>query len=164
MPRSFFNRRNIFLTLSLFHLSIYVVLGLLPGLFASNPDPKGLQTLVPLVPFSAGEINVEDAFQPPSWCLSSHFLGTDNLGRDILAGIIYGCQTSLWVGFPSMLLATFIGLALGLLAGYFGNTGNRATIVSLVLYLVAFFLSWFYGFYLQQFAIIDAFDKGAGAA
>ena len=48
-------------------------------------------------------------------------LGTDTLGRDILAGIIHGARVSLLIGLVSTLVALLIGVPLGALAGYFGG-------------------------------------------
>ncbi|HFB53575.1 MAG TPA: ABC transporter permease, partial [Sulfurimonas autotrophica] len=48
-----------------------------------------------------------------------HPLGTDRLGRDILARLIEGGQVSLTIGVGSALIASFIGLLLGSIAGYF---------------------------------------------
>ena len=55
---------------------------------------------------------------PPS---AGHWFGTDELGRDVLARIIYGAQTSLFVGVLSVVVAALAGTVLGLLAGYFGH-------------------------------------------
>lgn len=53
---------------------------------------------------------------------SSRFpLGSDNLGRDVLARILHGARNSLWVGIASMLTATLIGVTTGLIAGFFGG-------------------------------------------
>lgn len=54
-----------------------------------------------------------------------HWLGTDHQGRDVLAGMIWGTRIALLIGTLSMLLASIIGIPLGSLAGYFGNTGLR---------------------------------------
>ncbi len=51
---------------------------------------------------------------------SRHWFGTDNLGRDILVRIIYGTQVSLVVGVAAAAAAVFIGVVVGLCAGYFG--------------------------------------------
>lgn len=54
-----------------------------------------------------------------------HRLGTGVRGDDVLAGLIHGIRVSLSVGIFSMLIAAFLGILLGSLAGYFGNTGLR---------------------------------------
>jgi len=54
-----------------------------------------------------------------------HWLGTDSLGRDVLAGMIRGCRVSLMIGLGSMLLALLIGVWLGSMAAYWGNKGKR---------------------------------------
>ena len=54
----------------------------------------------------------------PSW---THPLGTDDLGRDLLSRLIFGTQISLFVGFITVALALVGGVALGLMAGYFGG-------------------------------------------
>jgi len=51
----------------------------------------------------------------------AHWLGTDDLGRDILSRMIYGAQASLMAGVVSVLIAVVIGVPFGLIAGYFGG-------------------------------------------
>ncbi|VVB71949.1 Binding-protein-dependent transport system inner membrane component [uncultured archaeon] len=55
-------------------------------------------------------------FLPPGW---GHFLGTNDLGNDILSELIYGSKVSLIVGFGAALLSTFLGTLIGLLSGYY---------------------------------------------
>lgn len=50
-----------------------------------------------------------------------HLMGTDGLGRDILARVLYGGRISLQVGFYSIIAATLVGVPLGLMSGYFGG-------------------------------------------
>ncbi len=57
--------------------------------------------------------------QPPSL---EHWFGTDEVGRDILARIVYGGRISLLVGLLAMLVAMTAGITMGSLAGYFGGT------------------------------------------
>lgn len=52
---------------------------------------------------------------------AAHWLGTDQLGRDVLSRLVYGAQASLQVGLMAVLLGMTFGVALGLLAGYFGG-------------------------------------------
>jgi peptide/nickel transport system permease protein len=73
-------------------------------------------------------------FARPSW---DHPLGTDQLGRDMLSRIIQGTRISLLVGVSSVLLALFVGVPLGMIAGYYG--GRIDTAVMRVMDLVLAF-------------------------
>jgi peptide/nickel transport system permease protein len=64
------------------------------------------------------EQNIAAAFQTPS---SQHWLGTDDLGRDILARIMYGGRYTLLIGLVAVSIATVIGVPLGLISGYLGG-------------------------------------------
>src|SRR5690242_14508490 len=57
-------------------------------------------------------------FDPPS---AEHWLGTDDIGRDVLVRLMYGGQVSLAVGLAATLVGAVIGTAIGLLAGYYGG-------------------------------------------
>jgi len=57
-------------------------------------------------------------FEAPS---SKHILGTDDSGKDVFSQVIYGTQTSLAIGFLAALSITAIGIAVGVIAGYFGG-------------------------------------------
>jgi len=62
-----------------------------------------------------------DTYGMPLQPGGTYLLGTDNLGRDVLSRVIYGARVSLTVGTAAMLTATFIGLTIGLLAGFYGG-------------------------------------------
>jgi peptide/nickel transport system permease protein len=82
-----------------------------------------------LAPYDPGVQSLAGRLLPP---LSTgtdglwHLLGTDQLGRDILSRLIYGARISLMVGVSASLLAGTLGVLLGLLAGYFGETVDDA--------------------------------------
>lgn len=59
---------------------------------------------------------------PAPWAPDSeHPLGTDELGRDVLARLIHGARVSLLIGFGAVLIALLVGLLLGVVAGYYGG-------------------------------------------
>jgi len=61
---------------------------------------------------------------PPVWVDGgswAHPLGTDTLGRDVVSRLLYGARVSLSVGFAAVILAGTLGVALGLVAGYYGG-------------------------------------------
>ena len=67
---------------------------------------------------------------------ADHVLGTDHLGRDYLARLLYGARVSLLIGFTTALISGSIGTFLGVLAGYFGGRTD-----SVVMFLVTVKLS-----------------------
>ena len=71
----------------------------------------------------APEIQFRDSIRtPPSWLIGGKpefFLGTDEVGRDILSRLIHGARYSLFIGFFVVTGAMIVGVTLGLLAGYF---------------------------------------------
>jgi len=71
----------------------------------------------PIIPFHEYEQTTE-FYAPPS---SVHWLGTDELGRDVAARMVHGAAVAITVGFVAMGIATAIGITLGGLAGYFGG-------------------------------------------
>ncbi len=68
-----------------------------------------------LAPYDPAAIDVPAKLQPPSW---EHWLGTDQLGRDVLSRALYGGQIALGVALVSTGLALAIGMVFGLLAGF----------------------------------------------
>jgi peptide/nickel transport system permease protein len=74
-----------------------------------------------LHPLNSPDTNELDPFGQPIGPNSAHPLGVDDLGRDILARILYGARVSLEVAFISTGLAVVAGTAIGILAGFFGG-------------------------------------------
>jgi peptide/nickel transport system permease protein len=96
-----------------------------------------------LAPQSPTDSDQTRTFQSPS---RAHPLGTDQLGRDMLSRIIHGSRISLAIGVSSVLLALFVGVPLGLIAGYYGNRIDTVVmrvmdlILSFPIYLLAIIL------------------------
>jgi peptide/nickel transport system permease protein len=78
----------------------------------------------PMNPYDAASIDLMDSEIPPMWMEdgSSQFpLGTDNMGRDMLSTMFYGLRTSIIIGIGAVAIQGFIGVVLGLMAGYMGK-------------------------------------------
>jgi peptide/nickel transport system permease protein len=96
--------------------------------------------LAPQSPFVSDQT---DTFARPSW---EHPLGTDQLGRDMLSRVIHGTRISLLVGVSSVLLALFVGVPFGMIAGFYGgrvDTGIMRVmdlILAFPIYLLAIIL------------------------
>jgi len=86
-------------------LVIFVLL-LFTGIFADFIAPYGM---------NEGSV---DFIQPPS---ASHWLGTDNLGRDLLSRVIYGARISMIVGLAGASLSLTISVTIGMVAGFIGG-------------------------------------------
>lgn len=74
-----------------------------------------------LTPYADQGLGVPDItakFLAPDW---THLLGTDYLGRDVLARVMYGGRSSLSIGFLVVFIAALVGVPLGAIAGYFGG-------------------------------------------
>src|SRR6266481_4679597 len=71
--------------------------------------------LAPRSPIASDQMHT---FERPSW---DYPLGTDQLGRDMLSRIIHGTRISLLVGVSSVLLALFVGVPFGMIAGFYGG-------------------------------------------
>ena len=92
-----------------FCIIITILWAIVPGLFSPH-DPLSQDLLRHLKPPGF----VDEAG-------NTYWLGTDRLGRDILSRIIWGSRVSLAVGFAAVFISGFIGVATGLVAGYYGG-------------------------------------------
>lgn len=73
-----------------------------------------------LVPFDELFIDIRNRFAPP--LTGAHVMGTDPLGRDLLARLLNAGRISLSVGFAAMVLSTLIGAVIGVVAGYYSGS------------------------------------------
>jgi peptide/nickel transport system permease protein len=80
--------------------------------------------LPPALSLSAQDLSVADRLKAPS---GTHLLGTDNLGRDLLARVLSGAHVSLIIGFGSVAVAAGVGIPLGMLAAYHGRWVSAVT-------------------------------------
>ena len=97
-------------------------------------------TVKPLIPYSQKSIDIQNGrFASPleEQVVSSlryrHWLGTDALGRDSLAGLLYGSGIALRIGLFAALIAFLIGIFIGTASGYFGNNSLKLNFVQLII-------------------------------
>jgi len=86
---------------------IIVLILLLTGIFADQ-----------LAPYGYNQIFLMDSLSPPS---SKFWLGTDDLGRDLLSRVIYGARISMIVGVSASFFSTLISALIGIVSGYLGG-------------------------------------------
>ncbi|MBE0491071.1 MAG: ABC transporter permease [Sulfurospirillum sp.] len=88
---------------------------------------------------NAYELNTQAVLLPPSM---QHLFGTDRLGRDVLARVLQGGQISLSIGLLSSIITSFIGLSVGVSAGFFQKNTDKIIVVLIDLFLTfpTFFL------------------------
>ena len=92
-----------------------------------------------------------------------HHFGTDQVGRDVAAGMIHGTRTALLVGLIAMLVASIIGIFFGTLAGWFGDKDFKVSRIQLIMNLLAVFPAFFYGFSTRSFIVSEAENSGVEA-
>ncbi len=99
-----------------------------------------MAVFAPLIaPFDPDAINVKSILLAPS---SSHWMGTDGLGRDVYSRMLFGARISLLVGIVAVGIATIIGIVLGALAGFYRGWADTVImrLVDVMLSIPTFFL------------------------
>ena len=123
---------------------------------ASEPNPNNfLQPLIPYSSFSIDYGNANAVSPFDSQQIESnyfrHWLGTNELGQDVLAQLIHGSKTALTIGVGVILIAAIIGILLGGIAGYFGDSKlittkgkllSFLTVLPVFLLFVFFIIPW----------------------
>ncbi|WP_238177917.1 oligopeptide ABC transporter permease [Paenibacillus contaminans] len=71
-----------------------------------------------LTSYSPNQIDLANRAKPPSW---EHWMGTDKIGRDVFARLLYGARISILIGLSGALGGAVIGSILGCFSGYFGG-------------------------------------------
>jgi peptide/nickel transport system permease protein len=77
---------------------------------------QSVALVMPVVPYSPIATSLDETFWPPS---SKHWMGTDNLGRDVFSRMLHGAGVSLKVGLVAVSIALLIGVVVGALAGFY---------------------------------------------
>jgi peptide/nickel transport system permease protein len=108
---------------------------------------KQVKTLIPYSPETIDRKNLglkgPFDFQQIEKLHDRHWMGTDKLGRDVLSGWIRGFRMALSVGLLSVLMAGFIGIFLGGIAGFYGNERLKLSLFKLIL-LVCWIIGLFF--------------------
>lgn len=114
------------------HLAMAGLIILIPMFFCAVFAPL-------IAPYNPVEPNLKTVLVGPS---VAHPFGTDTLGRDVLARVIYGSRVSLLVGFVSVGIAVLIGIAIGSVSGYYGGIIDEVIMrfVDLMMCFPTFFL------------------------
>ena len=107
-----------------------------------NADWKNIDydsVVWPLVPYLPTSLDYRARYHSPR---PGHWLGTDQIGRDVLSGMIHGTRIALAVGLISMGISIFIGVFLGAIAGYFGGIADMLLqrIIEIMMTIPTFFL------------------------
>ena len=77
--------------------------------------------VAPMITVDPNAVDIASRLRPPD---QAHRLGTDDLGRDVLARVIHGARVSLTVGLTATLISLLIGSLLGAIAGYYGGAAD----------------------------------------
>lgn len=133
--------------------------------FADWKNLKYESVIWPPIPYSETEMDVMNVqYVSPfaqqevkSWRWK-HLMGTDEIGRDVLAGMIHGTRVAMLVGIVSMSISAIIGILLGALAGYFGDERLKISRGRLILNLLFLFIAFFYSFITRSYILSDAFE------
>ncbi len=89
-----------------------------------------------------------------------HHFGTNQRGNDILAGIIHGTAISLKIGLLSAIIAGIIGILLGLISGYYGDSQLYSSNASVILAIIGLILGFFWAFITRYYVLFDAMETG----
>ncbi len=103
----------------------------------------------PIIPYKANTLDAAHAgfIRPADGVEHGHYLGTDQLGRDVAAGVIRGCYSSFRIGLLATLFCALLGISLGLLMGYYGNKGIPLNVWQVALLGFWMFFSIYFIFY-----------------
>jgi peptide/nickel transport system permease protein len=107
--------------------------------YAKVRDDGTVPRLMPPIPFTPYETSLPEKLSGPS---RRHWMGTDDLGRDVCSRMVHGAAVSLKVGFVAVGIAVVIGLFFGALSGYYGGVADIlvSRLIEIVMCFPFFFL------------------------
>lgn len=121
---------------------------------------------VPYLPQNMDHNNVHSVSPFGEQALASlrwrHWFGTDELGRDILSGMIHGTRTALTVGLVSMGIASLFGIFIGAISGYFGDERLKLSRASALMNILFLVLGFFWAFISRSYELSDALAASFG--
>ena len=161
-------------------LMVFVFMGVLHNFIANDKyliakTDKGIEFMIlgndidwgirAMIPYSSKSIDKDNrgvspfGVQKVSCLYHRHWLGTDALGRDVLAGILNGSFIALVVGVFTLIISLFIGVCLAFISAYYGDGSFRiekryvyALIpISIIVLFYAYYLHWSWSFILLTF-------------
>lgn len=138
-----------------------------------------IEVIMPLIPYEPGASDLENSgYKAPGqtqfkdergvrkmltgW--ERHHLGTGKRGEDILAGLIHGTRVSLSTGIYCMMIAGFIGILLGAVAGFFGNSGLRMRRGTAITMTIGILPALFYALNLRAYLVSEALPSTTSTA
>ena len=122
--------------------------------------------LMPLIPYSPSSLDYKNSLKGPfdnqilSHWSKRHWLGTDDLGRDIFSGMIHGTRYVFLIGFGAMFIAFLIGVFMGAVAGFYGDYDYRISNMDIVFLSILIPLVLFFVFESRFYIILDALKNG----
>ena len=89
--------------------------------FRELSQKSQISAMYTIVAYSPYEQNLDEILLPPSLGRFGHYMGTDDVGRDIAARMIHGARNSMLVGLIAVALSLVIGIVVGAVAGFYGG-------------------------------------------
>tara|TARA_B100000683_G_scaffold275994_1_gene328492 strand:- start:926 stop:2155 length:1230 start_codon:yes stop_codon:yes gene_type:complete len=139
-----------------------------PVLGSSGKDIQEFDfKLMPLIPYSPASLDYKNSLKGPfdnqilSHWSKRHWLGTDDLGRDIFSGMIHGIRYVLLIGFGAMFIAFLIGVFMGAVAGFYGDYDYRISYLDIVFLSTLIPVGLFFIFESRFYIILDALKNGS---
>lgn len=131
-----------------------------------NKDWKklGLENVIwAPIPFSPEQLDMDNSPASPPFSVLKvnekkfyHYLGTDELGRDIASGLVYGARYAIIISILSTLIASFFGVFIGSIAGFWGDYDFQISRYTLYFLLTIGFWAFFVSFYARSYQLLDA--------